>query len=907
MASERVVKVTLTAQMQNYLAGMEKARKATSDTASEAQKLAETKKQFDQLGRTALAAGGLMAVGLGLAISKFADFDQAMSNVQAATHETAANMKLLSDAALEAGASTVYSATEAAGAIEELAKAGISTTDILGGALTGALDLAAAGGIEVADAAGIAATTMQQFQLEGNQAAHVADLLAAGAGKAMGDVGDMSQALKQSGLVANQFGISVEETVGSLAAFASAGLLGSDAGTSFRTMLLRLANPTGEVKDLMKELGIEAYDAGGQFIGMSGLAGELQDSLRGMTDEQKNATLATIFGQDAIRAATILYEEGAAGIEEWTDKVNDAGYAAETAETRLDNLKGDIEALQGAVDTAMISIGAAADGPLRSFVQGLTGLVDKFNDMPQPAKDAVFWVGAVATAGSVALGSYLLLVPKIAEFNAALDVLGPKAASAARGIGMVAKIGGGALAGLAVGVVALDALQTALSEIGPSAEETANQIKTATDATKLFDAAIQKQVGGSSNLKLAEAQVKSLGDALDNFAKGTGGQNNPLFGNTIFNLERLGGELAKLAESDLPSAQRQFRLLVESGDLTEKQQKTLLETMPALRKELTDQATAAGVAADSQSLLDLAMGESEETTQENTDALRALAGQAESTGDEVDGLADQIRNFGSATLSTRDANRQFEQALDDLQASIDENGNSLDVTTQAGRDNQAALDDLAKSSLDLAAATYEQTGSQEDANKVVADGRQKLIDMLAQFGITGDAAEAYADELGLIPENIDTYVKAHTQDALNAIQGVFNKYDGRVITIRTAVGTVGYNPATDSLVPGRASGGAIHGPGTGTSDTAGLYRLSDGEHVLSAADVAAMGGQHSVYAFRESLHGGGASVSSGTSLPSSLTLRVGEREFTAYVEDVSGGVANAALRQAATPFKGGRR
>src|SRR5690606_28156325 len=154
----------------------------------------------------------------------------------------------------------------------------------LNGGLNGALDLAAAGGIAVSEAAAVAATTLQQFGLEGNQASHVADLLAAAAGKAMGDVGDMSQALKQSGLVADQFGVSVEATAGTLAAFASAGLLGSDAGTSFRTMLLRLANPTGEVKDLMEELGIQAYDASGQFVGLAGLAGELETALFDMTD-----------------------------------------------------------------------------------------------------------------------------------------------------------------------------------------------------------------------------------------------------------------------------------------------------------------------------------------------------------------------------------------------------------------------------------------------------------------------------------------------------------------------------------------------------------------------------------------------------------------------------------------------
>lgn len=863
MAQERVVKVTLTANMQNYLSGMERARQTTQETATEAQKLAQTKKDFDALGRASLAAGALMAAGLGVAIAKFADFDQAMSNVQAATHESADNMALLRQAALDAGASTVFSAEESANAIEELAKAGISTADILNGGLNGALDLAAAGGLGVAEAAGIAATTMQQFGLAGDQAAHVADLLAAGAGKAMGDVTDMSQALSQAGLVANQFGISVEETTGVLAAFASNGLLGSDAGTSFRTMLLRLANPTEEVKDLMAELGFEAYDAQGQFIGLQGLAGELESSLRGMTDEQKQTTLAMIFGQDAIRGATILYEEGAAGIAEWTRNVDDAGYAAETAEIRLDNLKGDLEALSGAVDTAMISMGSAADGPLRGFVQMLTELVDKFNDLPQPAKDAVFWVGSIATVGSGALGAYLLLVPKIAEFNQALEVLGPRAQSAARGVGAVARVGGGALAGLAVGVVAVDALTEALRNIGPSAEETANKIKTATDAAELFDAAIQKQ-GFGSNLRLAEEQVRGLGDALD--ALGEGRQVGIAGANAIANLERLGEQFGNLAAEDLPAAQRQFRLLAEAAELTDAQQAALLERMPGFRTALTEQATDAGEAADAQYLLSLAMGDAEASTADNEEALRALAGQATATGEEVDGLAEQIRNFGSATISVKEAQAGLEQALDDLTESIANNGATLDLNEQAGRDNQAALIDLATASKELAAATYERSGSEAEAAEVVRQGRQRLIEMLAQFGITGQAAEAYADELGLIPENIDTFIAAHTSEAQRTIDNFIWSNDGRRINL-IVDGQVGRQVHGVDMIA-RADGGAVYGPGTSKSDSIPAM-LSNGEHVLTAADVAAMGGQNAVYAFRNSLHGGGGSAGAPVAAASS--------------------------------------
>jgi TP901 family phage tail tape measure protein len=243
--------------------------------------------------------GAVAAAGIALAIAKYAEFDQAMSQVKAATQETAGNMDLLRAAALEAGAKTQYSATEAANAIEELGKAGLTTEQILSGGLDGALTLAAAGGIGVADAAQTAAIAMKQFGLEGSALPHVADLLAAGAGKAVGDVSDLSQALNQAGLVANGAGQSIEDTTGVLAAFADAGLLGSDAGTSLKTAIIALQAPAAKSKEVMDQYGLSFYDANGKMLSFAGIAGQLQTHLGDLDDKTRNAALAQIFGNDA--------------------------------------------------------------------------------------------------------------------------------------------------------------------------------------------------------------------------------------------------------------------------------------------------------------------------------------------------------------------------------------------------------------------------------------------------------------------------------------------------------------------------------------------------------------------------------------------------------------------------------
>ena len=387
--TERAVVLRLRAEISDFKKKMAEAAKATEDaTKSLDGYVKRNSASIDDVSNKLGLVGAAMVGVAAIAVKKFADFDQAMSNVKATGDDARDSIDALRQAAIDAGAKTVFSATESAEAIENLAKAGVSAADILGGGLAGSLDLAAAGSIDVATAADIAATAMTQFKLKGTDVTHISDLLAAGAGKAQGGVEDLGMALKQSGLVASQTGLSIEETTGGLAAFASAGLLGSDAGTSFKSMLQRLTPQSKEAQKAMDELGISAYDGQGQFIGLAKFAGNLQSALKDLTPEQRNSTLATIFGSDAVRAASVLYEDGAAGIQKWIDAVDDQGYAAEVAATRLDNLRGDWEQFSGSLDTAFINLGEGADGPLRGLVQHATDIVNAFSELPDSAQNA---------------------------------------------------------------------------------------------------------------------------------------------------------------------------------------------------------------------------------------------------------------------------------------------------------------------------------------------------------------------------------------------------------------------------------------------------------------------------------------------------------------------------------------
>ena len=783
--ADRKVRVLLVSEVADYVKGMDEAAKATRETGSEAEKLAQKRDAIQEVGRASMAFGVMAAAGVTLAVSKWADFDQAMSQVQAATGEGEAAMSKLSDAALDAGARTVFSAEEAANAIEELAKAGVSTADILSGGLDGALDLAAAGGLGVADAAGIAATALKTFKLEGKDMAHVADLLAAGAGKAMGDVTDLSAALNQSAMVANATGLSIEETTAGLAAFASQGLLGSDAGTSFKTMLMSLSGPTGKAKEEMDRLGISAFDASGNFIGLAEFAGTLEKALAGMSKEQQQATLKTIFGADAIRAATVLYSEGEEGISGWIDAVNDQGYAAEQAATRLDNLKGDLEALGGALDTALIKTGSGANDVLREMVQWLTGAIDLYSELPPELQSAALGFGIAAAAVGVLGGGAIFTTIKLGELKVALSTLGATASgaqSAVLGIGRF-------LAGpWGVALMAAAAVTTVLvgekQKLASSARELADTLDGETGAVT------ENSTAWAAN-KLQQEGVLGAGKRLGIDADV---MTQAWLGNAEA-LEIVNDRLNKF-KNDADFRLNNTDWKGWSDDLAD-----VDYALDGSNKVLAEAKSRHDELAEATKESGGAMDEASGSADKNTDALAQLEGKAVSTEGAVDDLAAAIRGFGSAELDARSAARDLEDAYDDLTASLNENGATLDITTEAGRANEAAIDAIARATLNSAAATLEQTGSQDAANAVMAQGREQLINMIAPLLGSRDAAQQYVDKLGLIPGSINTHVTATTTEAQRAIDNFIAANSQKRINIAVGAGGQG------GQVVGNANGG----------------------------------------------------------------------------------------------------
>lgn len=335
------------------------------------------------VGLAGLATAGLgLVAGIGKAVGEAMGFESAMSAVAAVAGGTDADLKRLSDTALQLGQDTTLSgvgATDAARAMRELAAAGLSVDDIVRGAALGALRLASAGGIDVARAAEIAAMALANFGLEGKDTARVADLFAAAANSSAISVDDIAESMKYVGPIAASMGMDIEDVTAAIAALGNQGIKGTQAGTALRSMMVSLAKPSKEANKIIKELGLSFFNASGEMKDLGGIAEELKTGMAGLTDQQRAAALATLFGNEALTAATVLYGEGAEGIAKWLDEVTNGATAAEVGAKRNDNLKGSLEALQSAAETALITFGMGLTPALKdlttSFAEGVSAAI----------------------------------------------------------------------------------------------------------------------------------------------------------------------------------------------------------------------------------------------------------------------------------------------------------------------------------------------------------------------------------------------------------------------------------------------------------------------------------------------------------------------------------------------------
>lgn len=347
-------------------------------------------------GTAAISAGGLAVIKMG------SDFEAQMSRVKAISGATQEDFQKLRNQALQLGADTSFSASQAAEGMENLAAAGFSVTETME-AMPGLLDLAAASGEDLSASSDIAASAIRGFGLEASEAAHVADVLAANANMTNSSVAQTGEALKYIAPVARAAGISLEETSAAIGLMANAGIQGSQAGTTLRGALSRLSKPTDDMCQVMDQLGLEFYDSEGKMKSLHDQIEMLQKATKGMTDEQRNNALVTLYGQESLSGMLALINEGPDSLDKLTKSFQECdGIAKETAATMQDNFQGAFEQMTGSLETLAIRLYDSVSEPLKNLAVLGTDAINQLTTGLQTNG-----VAGMAMAGANIVGSLI--------------------------------------------------------------------------------------------------------------------------------------------------------------------------------------------------------------------------------------------------------------------------------------------------------------------------------------------------------------------------------------------------------------------------------------------------------------------------------------------------------------------
>lgn len=426
--------------------GIGKAQKQISAFNRDFQKMA---KSMEKVGsKISVGISAPAAAAKAVTLKAAADFEEGMNRVEAATGASADEMARLEAMARKAG--KAFTATEAAQAMENLAKNGLTTTQILGGAYDATVKLAAATGAQLAPAADVVTDVMQQFGKRADELNGVVDNITGTLIASKFGFDDYRLAIGQAGGVAGKIGVKFEDFNAALAVTSSSFASGSDAGTSFKTFLARLVPQSDEARKAMELLKLSFFDEKGGMVDMEEAANRLHKALAGLSQQSKLEGVQKIFGTDAMRTALAMADAGADGIKRMREEIAKAS-AADQAAVRLKGFNGALRELRGTAEGLAIAIGKS--GLLETatrWTKGLSALAATLSKLnPEVLKFSSLAVGIAAALGPTIvilaqamklLGSSLVM---LSRFAPALSALIVAAAPLAGTVAIIAALAGG--------------------------------------------------------------------------------------------------------------------------------------------------------------------------------------------------------------------------------------------------------------------------------------------------------------------------------------------------------------------------------------------------------------------------------------------------------------------------------
>lgn len=412
-------------------------------------------------------------VGFGAIAAKTGiDFGDSMAKVQATSGASGKEMDALREKAKAMGATTKFSASDSADALNYMALAGWDSKQMIDG-LGGVMDLAAASGEDLASVSDIVTDGLSAFGLQAKDSGRMADVLAASSSNANTDVAGLGESFKYVAPVAGALGFTIEDTSKAIGLMANAGIKGSQSGTSLRTMMTNLAKPTAGMKKEMDKLGISLTDSDGKMKTFDVIMGDLRKSFGGLDEAQQANSAATIFGKEAMSGALAIVNASESDYDKLGNAINNSGgKAKEMAEIMEGTLGGSIREIKSALEGFAISIFEEMEPALDKFATGVKNVVDWLNDLsPSTKRNIVIIGGLVAAIGPVLVGLGTLaaslgaIITFVGSVSTAIGIMGTATAAATPLIGGLATVFGalswplvGAVAGIAalgIGAVAL--------------------------------------------------------------------------------------------------------------------------------------------------------------------------------------------------------------------------------------------------------------------------------------------------------------------------------------------------------------------------------------------------------------------------------------------------------------------
>ncbi|RRG07751.1 MAG: phage tail tape measure protein [Lactobacillus sp.] len=516
MAESYSVNAVISAVDSNFSSTFRSAAKSVSSFQ------AGTQTGLGQVGATVSKIGGTLTKGITLPLGLMAiaaaktsmDFGAQMSRVQAISGATGKQMGAMKKQAIDLGAKTAFSAKQAAEGMENLASAGMNSTQIMR-AMPGVLNLAAVSGGDVAKAAENMSTALNAFGLSAGKSSHVADVFAKAAAKTNAEASDMGEALKYVAPQAHAAGLSLEETSAAIGLLSDNGLKVSTAGTTLAQALMRVQKPSAEAQKAMDKLGFSAYDSGGKMKPLAKQVSELKGKMKGMTDEQKANTLATIYGMEGGRAMNVLLGEQDGKLAALTKSLkNSKGSAADMAKIMQDNAKSAVEQLGGAFESAAIVIGDKMAPTIKSVANTIAALVGKFNDASPAVQNFVLAMLGIAAA----VGPLMMIAGKLMTLTAEFATLGQSIKGLGPAMKMVSSVMSKAFAGAAI-FAGIMLIVKGFRDLYNTSATFRNIVNSVANA-----------VGGvlSAAFKVAGAAVQIAVNAFKSLNKSTGGILGPI-------------------------------------------------------------------------------------------------------------------------------------------------------------------------------------------------------------------------------------------------------------------------------------------------------------------------------------------------------------------------------------------